>query len=108
MGNTNIKDAILCIRQYCAGNELCDGCPALDDSGECMFCETAPHSWQVLPVKSDSVNRPAHYCRGGLECIEVIKAELTPEQYIGYLYGFFNDTATTEIYTLALQDALPI
>lgn len=87
MDNTNIKDAILCIRQYCAGNELCDGCPALDDSGECMFCETAPHSWQVLPVKSDSVNRPAHYCRGGLECIEVIKAELTPEQYIGYLYG---------------------
>ena len=28
MGNTNIKDAILCIRQYCAGNELCDGCTA--------------------------------------------------------------------------------
>lgn len=41
----------------------------------------------VHPSKSDSVNRPAHYCRGGLECIEVIKAELTPEQYIGYLYG---------------------
>ena len=25
-----------------------------------------------------------------------------------YLYFFFNDTATTEIYTLSLHDALPI
>src|SRR3989442_4626440 len=27
---------------------------------------------------------------------------------IGLLYFFFNDTATTEIYTLSLHDALPI
>src|SRR3712207_9074711 len=27
---------------------------------------------------------------------------------IGYLFFFFNDTATTEIYTLSLHDALPI
>src|SRR3712207_9179593 len=26
----------------------------------------------------------------------------------GYLFVFFNDTATTEIYTLSLHDALPI
>src|SRR6516162_1486845 len=26
----------------------------------------------------------------------------------GYLFFFFNDTATTEIYTLSLHDALPI
>src|SRR5437773_10135980 len=25
-----------------------------------------------------------------------------------YIYSFFNDTATTEIYTLSLHDALPI
>ena len=37
--------------------------------------------------KSDNVNRPKHYCKGGLECIQVIKAQLTPEQNIGYLYG---------------------
>ena len=35
----------------------------------------------------DNVNRPKHYLKGGLECIQVIKAELTPEQYKGYLYG---------------------
>src|SRR2546422_10637123 len=28
--------------------------------------------------------------------------------YLGYSFFFFNDTATTEIYTLSLHDALPI
>src|SRR3712207_8541537 len=28
--------------------------------------------------------------------------------HYGYLFFFFNDTATTEIYTLSLHDALPI
>src|SRR2546428_13307919 len=28
--------------------------------------------------------------------------------YIYYVFFFFNDTATTEIYTLSLHDALPI
>lgn len=38
-------------------------------------------------VKHDNVNSPKHYCKGGLECIQVIKAQLTPEQNKGYLYG---------------------
>ena len=37
--------------------------------------------------KPDNVNHPKHYCKGGLECIQVIKAQLTPQQYEGYLYG---------------------
>src|SRR3712207_7804227 len=28
--------------------------------------------------------------------------------WIGFIFFFFNDTATTEIYTLSLHDALPI
>lgn len=36
---------------------------------------------------SDNVNSPKHYLKGGLECIQVIKAQLTPQQYEGYLYG---------------------
>ena len=83
----DIKDAILSIRHYCAGNALCEGCPAVNDSGECTLRQDFPHSWPVPLAENDSVNSPAHYCRGGLECIDVIKAELTPEQYIGYLYG---------------------
>ena len=37
--------------------------------------------------KPDNVNHPKHYLKGGLECIQVIKAQLTPEQNKGYLYG---------------------
>ena len=37
--------------------------------------------------KPDNVDHPKHYLKGGLECIQVIKAQLTPEQYEGYLYG---------------------
>ena len=33
-------------------------------------------------------------------------AEVKVDRYIAYF--FFNDTATTEIYTLSLHDALPI
>src|SRR3712207_9260331 len=29
-------------------------------------------------------------------------------RFVSYLFFFFNDTATTEIYTLSLHDALPI
>src|SRR5256885_6667867 len=30
------------------------------------------------------------------------------EQFLSFFFFFFNDTATTEIYTLTLHDALPI
>src|SRR2546422_6916778 len=32
----------------------------------------------------------------------------SPAIYISFIFFFFNDTATTEIYTLSLHDALPI
>ena len=39
-----------------------------------------------------------------------VYVELRDEEfdYIKFLQDFFNDTATTEIYTLSLHDALPI
>lgn len=37
--------------------------------------------------ESDPVNHPDHYCKGGLETIEVIKMLLTPEEFKGYLKG---------------------
>ena len=37
--------------------------------------------------KPDNVNHPKHYLKGGLECIQVSKVQLTPEQYKGYIYG---------------------
>lgn len=43
------------------------------------------------PVKddpvNDPVNHPSHYCDGGIETIDYIRAKLTPEEYRGYLRG---------------------
>jgi hypothetical protein len=39
-------------------------------------------------VQSDQVNHPPHYTDGGgIECIEAIEAQLTLEEYQGYLRG---------------------
>ena len=35
----------------------------------------------------DPVNAPEHYTSGNIECIEAIEAQLTPEEYRGYLKG---------------------
>ena len=35
----------------------------------------------------DVVNKPAHYNKGGIECIEAIKASMTEEAFCGYLKG---------------------
>ncbi len=42
---------------------------------------------EQLPVLSDTVNHPSHYSDGKIECIEAIEAQLTPEEYRGYLKG---------------------
>ena len=39
---------------------------------------------KVIP---DTVDHPPHYTEGGIECIEAIEAQLTPEAYEGYLQG---------------------
>lgn len=36
---------------------------------------------------SDLVNSPNHYTIGGIEAIDVIRAKLTPEEYVGYCKG---------------------
>lgn len=35
----------------------------------------------------DNVNQPNHYTQGGIECIEAIKAALTPDEFRGYCKG---------------------
>ena len=35
----------------------------------------------------DMVNHTPHYKKGGIECIEAIKAALTPEEFRGYCKG---------------------
>ena len=38
-------------------------------------------------VQEDLVNSPAHYNKGGIECIDGIQAMLTDAEFIGYLRG---------------------
>ena len=42
---------------------------------------------QTVEVLEDPVNRPAHYTKGGIECIEAIKASMSAEEYAGFLKG---------------------
>ena len=37
--------------------------------------------------KIDYVNSPPHYNKGGIECIDAIRAMLSSEEFIGYLRG---------------------
>lgn len=39
------------------------------------------------PEKVDMVNKPSHYNRGGMECIDYIEQQLSPEAFKGYLEG---------------------
>jgi hypothetical protein len=50
-----------------------------------------PVPWATKPyrpeLQPDLVNHPPHYTDGGIECIDAIEAQLTPEEYRGYLKG---------------------
>lgn len=37
--------------------------------------------------QEDVVNSPSHYKQGNIECIDAIKAALTPEEFLGYCKG---------------------
>lgn len=48
-----------------------------------ISCPTYKPQQQTL----DEVNSPNHYNNGNIECIEAIKAALTPAEFQGYLKG---------------------
>lgn len=39
------------------------------------------------PPITDMVNHPPHYTQGDIECIDAIKAALTPDEFRGYCKG---------------------
>lgn len=64
------------------------------DSAEVSDCPggVCPVPWAIAKepeaVKEDLVNHPAHYAEtGGVECIEAIEAQMTKEEFEGYLRG---------------------
>src|SRR6266702_2298608 len=56
---------------------------------------------ELVASGADSVMRIHHSAPGTF-------VPYSPSNLPAYLFFFFNDTATTEIYTLSLHDALPI
>jgi hypothetical protein len=50
-----------------------------------------PVPWATKPyrpeLQPDLVNHPPHYNDGSIECIDAIEAQLTPEEFRGYLKG---------------------
>ena len=36
---------------------------------------------------SDPINSPSHYTQGDIECIQAIEAQLSPEEFRGYIRG---------------------
>ena len=41
----------------------------------------------IMKKKIDMVNSPPHYLKGGLECIDVIRAALDEKEFRGYCKG---------------------
>ena len=37
--------------------------------------------------KHDNVNHPAHYTKGGIECLEAIKSSMADDHFHGYIKG---------------------
>ena len=56
-----------------------------------------PFKWSTPPrggapvnspcIEHDNVNHPAHYTAGGIECIDAIRAQLSDEEWRGFLRG---------------------
>ena len=56
----------------------------------CQRCGTVwehHHKCGIAVQEFDLVKRPAHYNRGGVECIDAIRAQLSEDEWRGYLRG---------------------
>lgn len=65
---------------------LCDTCRYHDD--DCMpNKEYECDKYVMEDFKHDKVNHPLHYCQGGVECIEAIRASMGKEGFQDYCKG---------------------
>ena len=72
------------VRKDVEGNFLIGWCGKEKTDG-CLCAEKDEHHGPEREF--DPVNRPEHYASGSLECIDWIQAELTDEEFDGYLKG---------------------
>ena len=60
--------------------------PALQQDAIPLY-QAAAKAAQEQKKDHDAVNHPSHYASGGIECISAIEAQLSPEEFQGYLRG---------------------
>ena len=58
---------------------------SLDKEIKCLVVDNQEYVLKV--IEHDSVSKPDHYTSSTIECIDAIKAQLTHEQFVGYLRG---------------------
>lgn len=57
-------------------------------SKECQELQDSIEEESVQEMVADMINNPPHYqSDNGIECIDAIQAQLTPEEFRGYLKG---------------------
>src|SRR2546427_646621 len=67
-----------------------------------------PWIWKPIDRKSTRLNSSHSQISYAVFCLKKKKKKVLPLHSIIFIFFFFNDPATTEIYTLSLHDALPI
>ena len=99
-----IKDKRSFVESYCSSVERCveDECCLMgkiwrhysDDAVPCLDFVDADEDELDRAIKliidgksEDPVERPSHYTNGAVECIDAIKASMTPTEYVGFLKG---------------------
>ncbi len=65
-----------------SANEYCAHCAAHKSLHVSLNTEDCINNYKV-----NSVDAPPHYTQGGIECIDAIKAALTPQEFRGYCKG---------------------
>ena len=74
MTQDEVLKTIQTIDRECDEHDICQECPIWsNEHNECLlelFCYGENGKSKI----KDSVNQPAHYLKGGMECIDVIKA----------------------------------
>lgn len=89
------RQAVTHFFSYCKGKEMCD-CNK-DDCAVWGFCYeiadklfdecTKYEEGEKMSKTNDAVNHPQHYCHGGIETIDIVKAKMSPERFRGFLQG---------------------
>lgn len=66
---------------------MCLSCGTVGEYPLCTGCMKAYEKGALENEFKDLVNHPPHYTQGSIECIEAIKAALSPEEFRGYCKG---------------------